>query len=143
MSRVAECALDNFLESRFGGFAIGEGAVHFYTRANSCYILTACWPDYVGPNSFIIPNRYQNRVLQRVQGSRRVQCSFPMRYRCNILFRLRKLLSDTGFEHAGYGYESEPRYLAFLRLAFKPSVLHKRYSSQSGKLSLFAFGRSI
>jgi SAM-dependent methyltransferase len=99
--------------------------------------------SYVGLSSLIIPNRYHRRVLQGVQNARREEDIFPTLYRCNTVFRLRKMLSNFGFEHACYGYESEPRYLAFSRVAFKLGVLHQRYSPRLLKPALFAFGRSV
>ena len=97
--------------------------------------------SYVGLMSRLIPNRHHARVLAEVQTHRREEDVFPTHYRCNSVRKIRSLLAGHGFEHVVYGYEAEPSYLAFSRIAFFAGVLHQRWAPRSLKPLIFAFAR--
>lgn len=97
--------------------------------------------SYFGLISRLVPNRYHARVARRVQEDRNEADVFPTLYRCNTIGGVRKMLSRHGFEHVVYGYEAEPSYLEFSRLAYLLGVLHQRHAPKSIRVVIFAFGR--
>jgi hypothetical protein len=48
-----------------------------------------------------------------------------------------------GFDHVVYGYEAEPGYLHFSRLAYALGVLHQKFAPRAISPALFAFGRLV
>lgn len=97
---------------------------------------------YVGLVSRLVPNRLHAKVLARVGESPAAEEDiFPTHYRCNSIPRLRRMLSEQGFEHVVYGYEAEPSYLHFSKLAYWLGVLHQRFAPRFLRLALFAFAR--
>jgi ubiquinone/menaquinone biosynthesis C-methylase UbiE len=80
-------------------------------------------------------------LLQKVQERRQPVDVFPTHYRCNTIGRIRKMLDRFGFDNVVYGYEAEPSYAQFSRLAYFLAVLHQRYAPGVLKLSIFAFAR--
>jgi SAM-dependent methyltransferase len=96
---------------------------------------------YVALISRLIPNGYKTRLLAKAQEARKDCDVFRTFYRCNSTRKLRRALTQHGFECAVYGHESEPQYFAFSRLAYAAGVLHQRIAPQCLKLTLFAFGR--
>jgi len=95
---------------------------------------------YVGLVSRLVPNRRHAKVVARAQDHRLAQDVFPTAYRCNTTRRLRKALSQAGFEAVVYGFESEPRYFEFSRFLYALAVMHQRFVPRAFRLSLFAFG---
>jgi SAM-dependent methyltransferase len=98
--------------------------------------------SYFGLVSRLVPNRHHHRVTTRVQADRPKEDVFPTLYRCNTVGRIRRMLASHGFDHAVYGYEAEPSYLEFSRLAYRFGVLHQRYAPRSLRVAIFAFGRA-
>jgi len=99
--------------------------------------------NYVGLASRVIPNRLHAAVLGRVQNGRKECDVFPAYYRANSVWTLRRQMAAYGFEHAVYGHECEPRYLAFSRLAYALGVAHQRFAPGWLKPAIFAFGRKV
>jgi SAM-dependent methyltransferase len=97
---------------------------------------------YVGLISRIVPNASHHEVMHRLGLPKLEQDTFPTLYRCNTLPALRRALKQHRFEGAVYGYEAEPSYLAFNRLAYALGVLHQRFSPGFFRLAIFAFARS-
>lgn len=97
--------------------------------------------SYFGLISRLIPERFHAAVAEKVQEGRREADVFPKYYRCNTRRELRRMLGKCGFDHYVYGYEAEPTYLMFSRLAFLFGVLHQRLSPNVFRVALFAFGR--
>jgi SAM-dependent methyltransferase len=97
---------------------------------------------YVTFASRLIPNRLHARVLGRAQPDRARQDVFPTRYRCNTRRGLAGLLRTGGFsDNVVYGYEAEPSYLSFSRVAYAFGVLHQRFAPRAIKAALFVFAR--
>ncbi len=96
---------------------------------------------YVGIGSRLIPNTYHSKVVDKVQDSREEEDVFPTYYRCNTVWKLRRLLKNHGFQGCAYGYEAEPAYLAFSRIAYYLGTLHQKFAPQSLKVTIFAFGK--
>lgn len=96
---------------------------------------------YVALAASLIPNRYHAAVLSVTQRGRKEEDVFPTRYRCNSVRALRTMLACHGFQAVVYGYEAEPGYLAFSRIAYALGVLHQRFAPRCMKLTIFAFGR--
>jgi hypothetical protein len=48
-----------------------------------------------------------------------------------------------GFDHVVYGYEAEPSYLHFSRLAYVLGVLHQRFAPGFLKPAIFGFARRV
>ncbi len=98
---------------------------------------------YVALAARLIPNRLHARVLGRVQEGRKEEDVFPTLYRCNTVWALRRALRENGFDAVVYGYEAEPGYLAFSRLAYRLGVWHQRWAPGFLKVTLFAFGKKV
>lgn len=97
--------------------------------------------SYICLAAKIIPNKYHSAVLSVVQRGRKSEDVFPTVYRCNSNGALRRMLRRHGFDAVVYGYEAEPAYLAFSKIAFACGVLHQKYAPKFLKPVLFAFGR--
>lgn len=97
--------------------------------------------SYVALISRVIPDRLHARVLRRTGDTREDQDVFPTLYRCNSVRQLRRALSRHGFDHVVYGYEAEPTYLSFSKLAYRLGVLHQRLAPRFMRLAIFAFAR--
>lgn len=97
--------------------------------------------SYVGLASRLIPNRYHELILYRAQEGRQELDVFPTVYRCNSKRRIRKAMGRIGFDCVVYGYEAEPSYLSFSRIAYAIGVLHQKIAPAAFKPALFAFGQ--
>lgn len=99
--------------------------------------------SYVAVASRLVPNRHHARVLEKVQEGRKEEDVFPTHYRCNTRPALRRHLRGNGFAPVVYGFESEPRYLAFSRLAYRLGVWHQKLAPELFRPTLFAFARRV
>jgi len=97
--------------------------------------------SYVIFSSKLIPDRYHARVLSKVQENRAKQDVFPTFYRCNSILKIRKILHRHNFDCAVFGYEAEPFYLSFSRVAYYIGVLHQRFAPRFFKPAIFAFAQ--
>jgi SAM-dependent methyltransferase len=97
--------------------------------------------SYVGVISRLVPNRYHKSVLSRAQPHRKEEDIFPTVYRCNTLWKLRRVLSRYGFAGIVYGYEAEPDYLGFSKIAYALGVLHQRLAPRLLGSALFVFAQ--
>ncbi len=97
--------------------------------------------SYFGLVSHLVPNAWHAKVAGRVQGGERGEEEvFPTRYRCNTRWRLARTLDRLGFDAHVYGYEAEPSYLSFSRIAYFLGVLHQCFAPGFLRVALFAFG---
>ncbi len=99
--------------------------------------------SYFGLASRLVPNRLHGAVLKSAQPNRKEEDVFPTVYRCNTVWKLRRALRQKGFEHCVYGYEAEPSYLSFSRLAYALGVLHVRFAPRVLKPVIFGFARKV
>jgi SAM-dependent methyltransferase len=97
--------------------------------------------NYIAIASRMIPNRYHAKVTGAVQDGREEQDVFPTLYRCNSVGVLRKLYRRFGFDAVVYGYEAQPCYLSFSRIAYFLGYLHQKLAPRGFRATLFAFGR--
>lgn len=97
--------------------------------------------SYVGIVSKLIPNRLHSKILSKVQENRAEQDVFPTYHRCNTIGKLRRTLLRHGFKGVAYGYEAEPSYLSFSRIAYYLGVLHQRFAPRLIKPAIFAFAK--
>lgn len=96
--------------------------------------------NYVVWFSKLVPNKFHARVLSRVgEKKKKEEDVFPTFYRCNSISKLRAILTKHGFEHVVYGYESEPSYLSFSKIAYWLGALFQRFAPRFLRSSLFAF----
>jgi hypothetical protein len=91
----------------------------------------------------MVPNRFHAAVLKKAQEKRKEEDIFPTLYRCNSKRKLSRVLRSHGFDAHIYGYESEPAYLAFSRVAYTLGVAHQRLAPNAFKAALFAFARKV
>ncbi|MEM2786129.1 MAG: methyltransferase domain-containing protein [Candidatus Nitrosotenuis sp.] len=97
--------------------------------------------SYVGLLSMIIPNKFHASILKKVQENRKSMDVFPTYYRCNTISRVKRMFEKYGFEHVVYGYEAEPTYLDFSRLAYWMGTLHQRLAPSFLRQVIFGFGK--
>jgi len=97
---------------------------------------------YVGLISRLVPSTAHHGLMHRFGLVKQERDTFPTLYRCNTLPALRRALKKHRFEGVVYGYEAEPSYLSFNRLAYALGVLHQRFAPGLFRLSIFAFARN-
>lgn len=97
--------------------------------------------NYAGLISRIVPNRFHSAVLKKIGNERKEEDVFPTFYRCNTLWKMKKILSKYDFDHCVYGYEAEPSYLSFSRFFYFLGVVHQRIAPPFFRSSIFAFAR--
>jgi SAM-dependent methyltransferase len=107
-----------------------------------CLRTTNLW-SYVGLIASLIPNRLHSQVLAEVQDARKSEDVFPTVYRCNTIPRLRAMLTEHGFEHSVYGYEAEPAYFSFSKMAYFWGTVHQKLAPGIIRPCLFAFAKSL
>jgi len=98
--------------------------------------------SYIALAATVIPRRYHSRVLSVAQESRKDEDVFPTYYRCNSIGKLRSIMKRSGIEGVAYGYEAEPSYLSFSRVAYYLGVLHQRFAPGFTKAAIFVFGKT-
>ena len=98
--------------------------------------------SYVGIASRLVPNRHHGAVLSKAQTGRKEEDVFPTLYRCNTISILRLLLTNSNFRAVVYGYEPEPSYLSFSKLAYAVGVAHQKFAPGFLKPVIFAFGQT-
>ena len=103
-----------------------------------CMRTTNKW-GYVGMLARLIPNSIHAQVLRLAQPSRKEKDVFPTRYACNSPWIIKRFLSRHSFEGVVYGYDSEPKYLSFSRIAYFFGVLHQKFAPSILKGTLFVF----
>lgn len=89
----------------------------------------------------IIPDVFHPAVLKKSQDKRKGEDIFPTLYRCNTIWKMRRMLNKYGFDNYTYGYEAEPSYFSFSRFFYWLGVIHQRFSPGIFKLAIFAFAR--
>lgn len=97
--------------------------------------------SYVGLLSHLMPNRLHARVLKRAQPDRQERDIFPTVYRCNTIGSLRRMLRRHAFDAVVYGYEAEPSYLRFSRVAFALGLCYRWLAPGFLRTCLFAYAR--
>lgn len=97
--------------------------------------------NYVAILSRLIPGRAHASIVSRTKGQITEEDVFPTLYRCNSLPAVRHALQQAGFEGTVYGYEAEPVYLSFSKLAYALGLLHQKLAPGIFRASIFAFGQ--
>lgn len=97
--------------------------------------------SYVGIAASLIPNSYHSNVTSVVQEGRKEEDVFPTLYRCNSVNKIKLMMVKHGFESVVYGYEAEPSYLSFSKIAYWLGILHQRFAPRVLKPVIFAFGQ--
>ena len=137
------CPSDNVLEHV-------EDPGAFFTECNRvlkpggylCIRTTNKW-SYVGLLARLIPKGFQGRVLRIAQPLRKEKDVFPTLYKCNSPQAINHHLFHNDFEGVVYGYDSEPRYLSFSRIAYFFGVLHEKFAPSCIRATLFVFARKL
>jgi SAM-dependent methyltransferase len=97
--------------------------------------------SYFGIAATLIPDIYHSRVTSVVQDGRKDEDVFPTVYKCNSIWKLKNIMKKSGFNCIVYGYEAEPSYLSFSKIAYLIGVLHQRFAPGFLKPAIFAFGK--
>ena len=133
--------LDNVIEHVADMDSLFENIRRVLRPGGHLCIRTTNRLSYVGVAATVIPNKFHAKVTSAVQDSRKENDVFPTLYRCNSVRKLRNTMRDSGFDCVVYGYESEPAYLSFSKVAYVLGVLHQKFAPSFIKPTLFAFGR--
>jgi SAM-dependent methyltransferase len=96
---------------------------------------------YSGIAARLIPSQLHSPVLRWAQKTRKDEDVFPTNYRCNTVRALKAALKSFDFESVVYGYESEPGYLEFSKLAFGVAARMRSLIPPGLRTSIFAFAR--
>jgi ubiquinone/menaquinone biosynthesis C-methylase UbiE len=107
-----------------------------------CFRTSNLW-GYPALIARLMPNQVHLPILKKVKPSLIEQDIFPTFYRCNTLPVLRRLLRENGFEHAVYGYGTEPSYLSFSRFAYWLGALYQKLAPGFLQPVIFGFARSV
>lgn len=97
--------------------------------------------SYIAIAATLIPNKHHSKVTSVVQEGRQDEDVFPTVYKCNSIGRLKRIMKRSGFDCIVYGYEAEPSYLSFSKIAYFFGVLHQRFAPEVLKSAIFAFGK--
>jgi len=94
---------------------------------------------YVALAASLIPAGLHAKVLRKAQPTRQQEDVFPTHYRCNTVGKLKRTLRQCGFDACVYGYDAEPMYLSFSRLAYAVGVVYAKLMPHQLKNTLFVF----
>lgn len=97
--------------------------------------------SYIAQAAMLIANRYHSKITSVVQIDRKKDDVFPTVYKCNDIMKLKRIMKQHGFDCVVYGYEAEPSYLSFSKIAYFLGILHHKYAPGFLKPAIFAFGR--
>jgi SAM-dependent methyltransferase len=97
--------------------------------------------NYIALFSRLLSGRSRAQALSKAKPTLAEEDTFRTYYRCNTLPALRNALSANGFNAVVYGYEAEPTYLSFSKIAYGMGVLHQKVAPGIIKAALFAFGQ--
>jgi SAM-dependent methyltransferase len=105
---------------------------------NLCIRTPNAW-NYIALISRLVPSRAHASILGGVKPGLAEKDVFPTLYRCNSLPAVRKMLHQHGFTGTVDGYEAEPSYLSFSRIAYALGVMHQKLAPGFLRASIFAF----
>ena len=105
-----------------------------------CLRTTNRW-GYVALVASLVPNRLHAKVVSAVKGKIDPHDVFPTVYRCNTIWKLRRQMTKAGFEAVVHGYDAEPSYLSFSKIAYWLGTLYQRFAPAAIRPTIFAFGR--
>jgi SAM-dependent methyltransferase len=103
-------------------------------------------PNFLGYGAFItwlIPNRFHQRILARVQPDRKSIDVFPTLYRCNTRWRLMNVLKRAGFEPFVYSIEGEPSNFQSFRLVYRIAAVLVPHLPSMFKSTHLVFARKL
>lgn len=140
-SSVDLCVCDDVLEHVERPEAFFREARRVLRDGGTICVRTPNAWNYIALVSRLVPDRLHAGVLAKVQDGRKEEDVFPTLYRCNTIGTLRARLSENGFDHVVYGYDAEPSYLSFSKIAYFFGVLWQRFAPAFLRSALFAFGR--
>lgn len=137
------CICDNVLEHLAQPASFFSEARRVMKNGGALCIRTPNAWNYVGIFSRLVPSRIHSAVLTRVKDSCQEQDVFPTYYRCNSLGAVRQMLKDFHFDGVVYGYEAEPSYLSFSRLAYGLGVIHQKWAPGCVRAAIFSFSSVV
>jgi SAM-dependent methyltransferase len=135
------CVADYALEHVWRPEAFFSECRRVLRRHGYVCIRTTNARSYPALVSRLTPERLRARVLAKAARGREDRDLFPTVYRCNTIGRIRDSLRRNDFEHVVYGFEPEPSYLSFSRLAYWMGRVHRRLAPSGIRPVIFAFGR--
>ena len=97
--------------------------------------------SYFGIISNSIPDRLHAKLVGWMQGTRKPEDVFPKFYRCNSIFRIKKLMQTFGFEGLVYGFESEPAYFSFSSFIYGMVKIFHQLTPKYFSTQLYLFAR--
>jgi SAM-dependent methyltransferase len=135
------CVCDNVLEHLPDPEAFFAEARRVLKPGASLCIRTPNRWNYVALFSRLVPNRSHASLLARAKPGLREEDVFPTLYRCNTTVAIRRAMEKNDFEAVVYGYEAEPSYLGFSKVAYGLGWLHQKIAPGFLRAAIFAFGR--
>jgi SAM-dependent methyltransferase len=101
-------------------------------------------PNFLGYGAFLswlVPNRFHEKILARVQPEKNSIDVFPTLYQCNTKWRLFRVLRKVGFDSVIYAIEGEPGYLKSFPLGFRIAAALTPRLPQLFKSTLLVFAQ--
>jgi len=132
---------DNVLEHLSAPEMFFREAARVLVRGGYLCIRTPNALGYVGISSRLVPNKHRKDLLAKTQPKRKEEDIFPTLYRCNTVWAIRRQMVMCGFRAVVYGYEANPSYLSFSKLAYGLGVFHQRFAPSFFRLAIFGFGQ--
>lgn len=134
------CLCDNVIEHVHDVDKFFKEAHRVLKRGGYLCLRTPNIMSYFGLCSKTIFGKKHNKVLAKIQQNRKDKDIFPSFYRCNTKRKISRKYQQYNFDAVVYGYEAEPSYLSFSRIAYAIGVYHQRFAPDIFKVTLFGFG---
>ena len=105
------------------------------------FLRTSNLLSYLGLFAKVIPKRFHNDIISLVQPRRKLEDAFSTLYRCNTVWKIRRMLAEHGFDHYVFGYQTGPGYLAFSHLSYFLGVVYLKLAPSILKNDICVFAQ--
>jgi ubiquinone/menaquinone biosynthesis C-methylase UbiE len=97
--------------------------------------------SYFGLASNFVPGKFHQKIVPKLQAVRKEEDIFPKFYRCNSIYRLKRILKQFNFKGVVYGFESEPAYFTFSQIIYLVMKFLHSITPNYFKTQIFVFAR--
>ncbi len=97
--------------------------------------------SYVSLIARVVNEKHHGFLLSKAQPARNEMDVFPKYFRCNSIPQLKNAVGRISHQFIVYGYEGEPAYLNFSRLAYSLGVIFHKAIPESLRTTLITFAQ--